>query len=52
MGMLKHIWVKLVKTYLKELDDKIYHDRRAGFNIELENNIYTVIKEGDEVIVV
>ena len=32
-------------------DDKIYYDRRAGFNIELEDNIYTVIKEGDVVIV-
>ena len=33
-------------------DDKIFYDRRAGFNIELEDNVYTIIKEGDVVIVI
>jgi len=34
-----------------ENDNVIYYDKRAGFNIELENTIYTVIKEQDVVIV-
>ena len=32
--------------------DKIYFDRHAGFNIELNDKIYKVIKEQDIVIIV
>ena len=35
---------------VKDSDD-IYYDKRAGFNIELDNKVYTVIKENDVVIV-
>lgn len=35
---------------VKEGND-IYYDRHAGFNIELENTIYKVIKEQDVVII-
>ena len=31
--------------------DKIYYDKASGFNIEIKNNIYKVIKEFDVVIV-
>ena len=34
-----------------EEDNEIYYDRHAGFNIELENTIYKVIKEQDVVII-
>jgi co-chaperonin GroES (HSP10) len=33
------------------LDDNIYFDRHAGFDIELNDVIYKIIKEGDVVIV-
>ena len=36
---------------LKE-KDKIYFDRRAGFDIELNDKVYQVIKEQDIVIVI
>lgn len=32
-------------------DDDIYYDKRAGFKIELSDETYTVIKEGDVVVV-
>ena len=32
-------------------DDKIYFDRHAGFDIELDDKIYKVIKESDVVII-
>jgi len=35
---------------LKE-GDKIYFDKHAGFKIEIDNTLYTVIKEFDVVIV-
>ena len=31
--------------------DKIYYDKASGFNIEIKNNIYKVIKEFDVVII-
>tara|TARA_R110000751_G_scaffold299271_1_gene409825 strand:+ start:1366 stop:1626 length:261 start_codon:yes stop_codon:yes gene_type:complete len=31
--------------------DSIYYDRHAGFKMELSNDIYTVIKENDVVVV-
>ena len=31
--------------------DNIYYDKRAGFKIELGDETYTVIKEGDVVVV-
>ena len=31
--------------------DKIYYDKSSGFNIEIKNNIYKVIKEFDVVII-
>ena len=31
--------------------DKIYYDRAAGFNIELDKKVYKIIKEFDVVIV-
>ena len=34
-----------------EKENDIYYDRHAGFNIELENTIYKVIKEQDVVII-
>ena len=35
---------------LKE-GDKIYFDKHAGFKVEIDNTLYTVIKEFDVVIV-
>jgi len=32
-------------------DDKIYYDKAAGFNIEIKNEMYKVIKEHDVVII-
>jgi len=32
--------------------DKIYFDRRAGFDIELNDKVYQVIKEQDIVIII
>ena len=32
-------------------DDKIYYDKHAGFNIEIDENIFLVIKQQDVVIV-
>lgn len=32
-------------------DDKIYYDRHAGFNVEIDNKKWKVIKEQDIVIV-
>lgn len=37
-------------NFIKEKDN-IYYDRSAGFNIELKNKTYKVIKEQDVVIV-
>ena len=34
-----------------EKDNEIYYDRHAGFNIELNNTVYKVIKEQDVVII-
>jgi co-chaperonin GroES (HSP10) len=31
--------------------DKIYFDKHAGFKVEIDNTLYTVIKEFDVVIV-
>jgi len=31
--------------------DKIYYDRHAGFNVEIDNKHYKVIKEQDVVII-
>ena len=31
--------------------DNIYYDKAAGFNIEIKNNTYKIIKEFDVVIV-
>ena len=33
------------------VNDKIYYDKAAGFNIEVENKQYKVIKENDVVII-
>jgi len=33
-------------------DDKIYFDRHAGFDIEIDSDIYKVIKDSDVVIVI
>ena len=32
-------------------DDKIYYDKHAGFNIEIDEDIFLVIKQQDVVIV-
>ena len=32
-------------------DDKIYYDKNAGFNVEINENIFLVIKQQDVVIV-
>ena len=32
-------------------DDKIYYDKNAGFNVEIDENIFLVIKQQDVVIV-
>ena len=32
-------------------DDRIYYDKHAGFNIEIDENIFLVIKQQDVVIV-
>ena len=32
-------------------DDNIYYDKSAGFNIEIKNKLYRVIKEFDVVII-
>ena len=32
-------------------NDSIYYDKHAGFNVELDENIYLVIKQPDVVIV-
>ena len=37
-------------NYIKK-KDKIYYDRSAGFNIELKDKTYKIIKEHDVVIV-
>ena len=37
-------------NYIKN-KDKIYYDRSAGFNIELKDKTYKIIKEHDVVIV-
>jgi len=34
-----------------EKENDIYYDRHAGFNIELNNTVYKVIKEQDVVII-
>jgi len=33
-------------------DDKIYFDRHAGFDIEIDSDIYKVIKDSDVVVVI
>ena len=38
-------------TILK-IGDKIYYDRHAGFNIEIDKKMFKVIKEHDIVIVI
>lgn len=45
--------VKSVGTHVKgiEENDKIYYDRIAGHNIEIENDIFKVIQEHDVIIV-
>jgi len=50
--MLKQILYPLVKGVegLKE-NDKIFYDRHAGHQIEIENKIYHVIKVQDVVVV-
>ena len=47
-GIVKSVGelVQGVKT-----DDKIYYDKHAGFNIEIDENIFLVIKQQDVVIV-
>ena len=37
-------------NYIKK-KDKIYYDRSAGFNIELKDKTYKIIKEHDVVVV-
>ena len=32
-------------------DDKIYYDKHAGFNVEIDENLFLVIKQQDVVIV-
>jgi co-chaperonin GroES (HSP10) len=32
-------------------DDNIYYDKHAGFNVEIDENIFLVIKQQDVVIV-
>ena len=34
-----------------EADDNIYYDKHAGFNVEIDENIFLVIKQQDVVIV-
>jgi len=34
-----------------KFDDKIYYDKNAGFNVEIDENIFLVIKQQDVVIV-
>ena len=37
---------------LLNIGDKIYYDRHAGFNIEIKDKMFKVIKEQDIVIVI
>jgi co-chaperonin GroES (HSP10) len=34
-----------------KVDDNIYYDKHAGFNVEIDENIFLVIKQQDVVIV-
>ena len=34
-----------------KVDDEIYYDKSAGFNIDIKNNNYKIIKEFDVVVV-
>ena len=47
-GIVKSVGVLVpgIKT-----DDKIYYDKHAGFNIEIDEDLFLVIKQQDVVIV-
>ena len=34
-----------------KVDDNIYYDKHAGFNVEIDENIFLVIKQQDVVII-
>ena len=45
--------VKSVGSLVQDVkvDDNIYYDKHAGFNVEIDENIFLVIKQQDVVIV-